>query len=210
MAREAVDKHLKVAGALVDPRTTPREKLRAVARAIAFYAVWFPSLWLTWFWWPRFGEFRSLARHVRFAARASGKLARSIFYGILVFRGGLERRQGFLFRIVDIAMELFAMTAVVARARQMRELEHPAADEARMLADLFCLESRATVSERFHALWRNRDALKDAVGRGVLQGRQSWLEQGIVGLGRPAEDLAPRAPDLRSGTADGHHQVATR
>jgi alkylation response protein AidB-like acyl-CoA dehydrogenase len=193
MAREAVDKHLEVAGALVDPKTTLGEKLAAAMRAFAFYAVWYPTRWLGWPFWPRFRAFGELARHVRFIDRASRKLARSIFYGMLRFRGGLERRQAFLFRAVDIAMELFAMTAITGRARQMYEEGHPAGREALTLADLFCRTSRRTVAAAFHALWKNDDSLQYAVGRSVLEGREAWLESGIVGLRRTAAELEPRA-----------------
>jgi alkylation response protein AidB-like acyl-CoA dehydrogenase len=193
MAREAVDKHLRIAGAMIDPSKTMREKLVAMMRASVFYALWYPKLWLGWRWWPRYSSFGPLARHLRFVASASGKLARSIFYGMLVHRAGLERRQAFLFRLVDVAMELFAMTAVAARAKQMQDQSHPAAQEVVILADLFCRDSRKVVDNRFHALWRNDDALKYAVGRGVLEGKHSWLERGIVGLGRPVEELASEA-----------------
>lgn len=193
MAREAVDKHLEIAGALIDPKKGVGEKLSAAVRAFAYYAVWYPTRWLGWPWWPRFRAFGSLARHVRFIERASRKLARSIFYGMLRFRGGLERRQAFLFRVVDIAMELFAMTAVTGRARRMCEEGHPAGREASILADLFCRRSRRTVTAAFHALWRNDDALEYQLGRRVLEGTEAWLESGIVGLGRTAADLKPRA-----------------
>jgi alkylation response protein AidB-like acyl-CoA dehydrogenase len=193
MAREAVDKHLEIAGALIDPKKRPAEKLVAALRAFAYYAVWYPTRWLGWSWWPRFRTFGALAPHVRFIERASRKLARSLFYGMLVFRAGLERRQAFLFRTVDIAMELFAMTAVTGRVRQMLDKGHPNAREAERLADLFCRKSRRTVAARFRALWRNDDVLQYRIGRNVLDGAHAWLEGGIMGLGRTAAELEPRA-----------------
>lgn len=192
MAREAVDKHLAVAGALVDPAAEPATKLVAALRTVAFYAVWFPLRCIGWGWWPRFREFGALAKHVRFIERTSRKVARSIFYGMLVFRAGLERRQAFLFRIVDIAMELFAMTAVIGRAGQLRGSAHPSTRAAERMADLFCRKSRRTIAGHFRSLWRNDDALTYEVGRAVLDGSETWLEQGIVGLGHTAGELAPR------------------
>jgi hypothetical protein len=133
-----------------------------------------------------------LAPHLRYAEAASRKLARSIFYGMLVYRARLERRQGFLFRVVDVAMEVFAMTAVVARAQQMRLAHHPAASEATELADVFCRTSRRFVDGRLRALWENDDAQRYALGRHVLEGRNVWLEEGIVGVRRAPEELAPK------------------
>jgi len=193
MAREAVDKHLEVAGALVDPKTTFGDKLVAALRAFAYYAVWYPSRWLGWSVWPRYRRFGTLATHVRFIERASRKLARSIFYGMLLYRARLERRQAFLFRTVDIAMELFAMSAVTGRALRMQENGHMAAPDAKVLADLFCRRSRRMVAASFHALWQNDDALQSRLGRRVLDGAHVWLEDGIIGLGRSAADLTPTA-----------------
>ena len=191
MAREAVDKHLRVAGDLIDPHKPLSAKLPVLLRAIVFYVLWYPTRWLGWAWWPRFRAYGPLARHLRFVDAASRKLARSVFHGMLVHRAGLERRQGFLFRLVDVAMELFAMTAVVARAHMLRtDLDAPS-DDAVQLADAFCRSSRRVVAERFHALWHNDDARKYALGRRVLEGQHAWLEQGIVGLRHDAEDLVP-------------------
>jgi alkylation response protein AidB-like acyl-CoA dehydrogenase len=194
MAREAVDKHLALAGALIDPAVPPRDKLRALVHAARFYLVWYPRLWLGSLSRLRYRAFGPLARHLRFVDRASRKLARGIFHAMLVHRGALERRQALLFRIVDVAMELFAMTAVVARAQALRESGSTCASEATSLADLFCRTSRRTIRERFRAFWRNDDALRYRVGRAVLDGRHAWLEQGIVGLRREPASLAPAVP----------------
>ena len=67
----------------------------------------------------------------------------------------MERKQGFLFRCVDVVMELFAMTATVARARQMVEDGDPEAKKALELADLFCRMSRRKTRRLFGDLWAN-------------------------------------------------------
>jgi len=186
MAREAVDKHLEVAGALVDPNRGVRDKLAALPRMIAFYAAWYPSRWLGWGRWPRYAAFGRLARHLRFVERASRKLARQIFHGMVVHGPKLQWRQGFLFRAVDVANELFAMTAAVARARWMRDAGHAEAAAAETLAELFCRGSRRRVRDAFRGLWRNDDAFKYSVGRELLDGRFAWLEDGTAGLDAPA------------------------
>jgi alkylation response protein AidB-like acyl-CoA dehydrogenase len=196
MAREAVDKHLAIAGDLIDRKKTTGQKVRAFARAVAFYAWWYPTRWMGWSAWPRFRRFGALAKHMRFVDRASRKLARSIFHGMLVFGPRLEHRQAFLFRIVDIAMELFAMTAVVGRAHEMRLAGAEGASGALELADVFCRGSRDVVDARFRALWRNADTRKDLLARHVLEGRDTWLEEGIVGLRRTAQEIAPKPSTL--------------
>jgi alkylation response protein AidB-like acyl-CoA dehydrogenase len=194
MAREAVDKHLRLVGALVDPTVSLGQKVLAALRATGFYVLWYAGLWLKWDRWPRFREFGRLGSHVRYIARASRKLARSVFHGMLVHGAGLERRQAFLFRIVDIAIDLFAMTAAVTRAKQMRDGAARATPEAERLAELFCRTTRRRTQACFRALWRNDDAVKSEVGLAVLGGQHAWLEAGIVGLRRSAESLVPESP----------------
>ncbi|WP_242393029.1 acyl-CoA dehydrogenase family protein [Anaeromyxobacter oryzisoli] len=197
MAREAVDKHLQVAGALVDPKVPARGKLAALPRVAAFYAPWYLGLWLRGLYPPRYREFGRLARHLRFVERSSRKLAREIFHGMVVFRAGAERRQAFLFRIVDVANELLAMSASVARADALRRAGRPEAARAARLADHFCLTSRRKVRGLFAALWHNDDARAYALGREVLAGEHAWLERGGIGLGLTVEDLRPAEEPAR-------------
>jgi alkylation response protein AidB-like acyl-CoA dehydrogenase len=125
MAREGVDKHLKVAGAMLDPEKSMGKKLRALPGIIAFYAAWYPRCWIGWGHWPRYAGHGAFATHLRFIERRTRKLARQIFHAMLVHGARLQHKQAFLFRWVDIAMELFAMAAVISRARTLeRAREH--------------------------------------------------------------------------------------
>jgi hypothetical protein len=184
MAREAVDKHLQVAGAMIDPRTPTSAKAAAIPKILAFYASWYPPLWLRGLANPfRYGDWGALATHVRFIDRASRKLARSSFHGMAVYQAKMERKQGFLFRAVDIVMELFVMSATVSRARRMLDDGHPEAGRAADLADLFCRSARRKVRRLFRDLWSNEDARKNAVAQAVLQGEHDWLKRGALDLG---------------------------
>ncbi|MFD3809574.1 acyl-CoA dehydrogenase family protein [Rhodococcus sp. NPDC058639] len=181
VAREAVDAHLRAAGDLIDPKASLETKARAAAKASGFYAKWLPSLVAGKGRLPgAFTEFGILAAHLRFVERSSRKLARSTFYGMARWQGGLEKRQNFLGRIVDIGAELFAMSASCVRAERQRADGHPGADAAYELADAFCRQSRLRVEALFDGLWSNTDDSDRKLTRGVLDGRYSWLENGIL------------------------------
>ena len=198
MAREAVDKHLQIAGAIIDPKKSMGAKLAALPGMLGFYAWWYPTRWLGWGRWPRYGEFDSLARHLRFAERSSRKLSRQVFHGMMVHGPKLQRKQGFLFRIVDVANELLAMVASVSRAQRMVRDRHPQAKRAVQLAELFCRGARRRIKGYFHALWANDDVFKYEVSRSVLKGDQAWLEEGIVGTAPAA--ARPQAEPVREVT----------
>ncbi len=187
VARDAVDTHLSVAGDLIDPDTSPADKARAAAQAAAFYASWLPGLYagagLLPVSYARFGE---LAGHMRFVERAARKLARSTFYGMARWQGGLEQRQGFLGRVVDIGAELFAMTAVCLRAQM--QAEDGTAPNAGRLANAYCRQARLTVARLFRELWVNTDDGDEWVAGEVLDGEHTWLEQGILD---PSEGTGP-------------------
>jgi hypothetical protein len=189
MAREAVDTHLQVAGALVDRQAGIGKKLAALPRIATFYSWWYPTRWLGWGWWPRYGSFGPFATHLRFIDRAARRLARASFHGMVVFRETMEHRQMFLFRLVDVVMELLAMAASISRVRAMAEAGESEAEHAAEVADLFCRLARRRVDELFRALWRNDDASRYAVAQRVLAGEHLWMEEGLEGL-RLAE-IAP-------------------
>jgi alkylation response protein AidB-like acyl-CoA dehydrogenase len=200
MAREMVDKHLQVASAMADPESTLGQKLAGLPKMAAFYAGWYPTRWLGWGRWPRYSEFGRLATHLRFVERMSRKLARESFHGMLVYQAGLQNKQAFLFRLVDVANELFAVAASVSRAQALRAQGRPEATEAAELADLFCHMARRRVKQSFHELWSNDDVLTYRRALDVLKGRYEWLEGGIVGTGhlkpRPEAPEQPASADI--------------
>jgi alkylation response protein AidB-like acyl-CoA dehydrogenase len=194
MAREAVDKHLQVAGSMIDPKVPASKKLAALPKIAAFYVVWYLGLWFRGLFAPRFGEFGRLASHLRFVERKSRKLAREIFHSMIVFRAAAEKRQAFLFRLVDIANELFAMAATISRAQAIARAGKPEAAQAIALAENVCAQEREKVESLFHALWHNHDVLAYETGRAILDGEHLWLEQGGLPLGVTVEQLTPRLP----------------
>jgi alkylation response protein AidB-like acyl-CoA dehydrogenase len=203
MAREAVDKHLQVGGPLGDTDSSPATMLRALPRVLAFYTWWYPTRWLGWGRWPRYREYGRLARHLRFADRTARKLARSLFYGMLIHGAKLQYRQAFLFRAVDIGNELFAMTATVLRAHAVEERGDDATESATNLADVMCRNARRDVNRLFRELWRNEDRRNVRLSRRLLAGELTWLEEGVVELGFSDEELAPRFGRMAREAAAG-------
>ncbi|MGH7612440.1 MAG: acyl-CoA dehydrogenase family protein [Gemmatimonadales bacterium] len=182
IAREAVDKHLQVAGDVVMPGKALRERLAGLVRSALFYGWWYPSRWIGWSFWPKYAEFQALAPHVRFVERASRRLARGVFHSMLRFGPKLELRQGVLFRLVDVGAELFAMAAACARARRLLQDEPAAGAQAMRLADVFCRQARGRVRAKFRGLWRNEDVPIYQLAQDVLRGDYAWLERGMVNV----------------------------
>ncbi|MGE5800923.1 MAG: acyl-CoA dehydrogenase family protein [Gemmatimonadota bacterium] len=182
IAREAVDKHLQVAGDVVMPGKTARERLAGLVRSAAFYGWWYPTRWLGWGRWPRYAEFGKLAGHVRLVERSARKLARSVFHSMVRFGPKLEQRQSVLFRLVDIAAELFAMAATCSRAQAIYTRDTTAGARAVRLADLFCRQARRRVRSKFNGLRRNEDVPTYRFAQEILAGEHRWLERDIVEL----------------------------
>ncbi len=200
VAREAVDAHLAAAGDLADPKADLARKAKAAGKASGFYAKWLPQLVTGKGQVPTaYREFGPLATHLRYVERASRKLARSTFYGMARWQAGLEKRQGFLGRIVDIGAELFAMSASCVRAELL-------GDSARELADVFCRQARLRVERLFDGLWANTDDADSQVAAATLEGRYSWLEAGVLDQ---SEGTGPWIADWRAG-ASSEQNVARR
>src|SRR3954449_9469232 len=182
IAREAVDTHLKLAGDLIDPKAPLGKKIQALLKSGAYYAYWYPKLWLGLGWLPQYGEFGALATHVRFAARSSRRLARTLFHCMVRFGPKLEKRQAVLGRLVEIGAELLAITAACSRALALAK--RGSGEEGRgaiQLADLFSRQARRRVEEKFAAVFDNDDVRTYEVAQQVLKGEHTWMETGMVG-----------------------------
>ncbi len=207
MAREAVDKHLQVAGAMIDAKKGTGDKLAALPGILGYYAKWYPPLWLRGLGGPfRYRDWGRLAPHLRFVERSCRKLARESFHGMTVYQAKMERKQGFLFRCVDVVMELFAMAATISRARQMHDDRDPGAERAQELADLFCRTARRKVRRLFRDLWANDDACKNQVAAGVMQGEQVWLEKGAMDIGLTPEAFKTRSLVAQRAAGSGRER----
>jgi hypothetical protein len=200
IAREAVDAHLKAAGALADKDATLEDKARAAAGASGFYARWLPQLVVGKGAAPTsYAAFGPLATHLRFVERSSRRLARQTFYGMSRWQARMEYRQAFLGRVVDIGAELFAMAAACSRAEMLRTDDAARGRSAYQLADVFCQQSRVRVEALFSALWSNSDDADVRLAKGVLAGDYAWLEEGVLD---PSEGTGPWIASWSPGASE--------
>jgi alkylation response protein AidB-like acyl-CoA dehydrogenase len=206
IAREAVDAHLAAAGDLIEPGVPAGQKARAAAKAGEFYAKWLPTLMTGPGQRPRaYSEFGPLAEYLRYVERASRKLARATFYGMARWQGKLERKQGFLGRIVDIGAELFAISATCSRAQFDATSGTERGPVSFELAKVFCAQARQRAEELFTQLWSNTDAKDSALARHVLAGRYTWLEEGIIDPSIPGPWIASAEPGPSKATNVHRH-----
>src|SRR6266498_3842510 len=165
IAREALDPHLKVGGAMFNTQLPKSERLKAVFSSGKFYAGWYPRQWL------RNGAGKidnlhgTLAGHVNYAARTSKRLARGLFHAMARFGPKLDREQLLLSRFVGIATELFAISATCSFAQWKINNGAPA-DEVLSVADYFCRSARLRINTHFAGTQRNvdkRESLRDGI-----------------------------------------------
>jgi len=181
IAREAVDTHLKAAGALADVDASVGAKAKAAVKASGFYARWLPKLAGGKGMIPgTYREFGPLAKHLRYVDRRSRKVARQTFYAMGRWQAKMEYKQAFLGRIVDIGAELFAMAASCSRAEMIRKEDPERGEAAYELAEAFCVQSRIRIEEAFDRLWTNSDNVDRVLSNRLLEGNYTWLEDGVI------------------------------
>src|SRR5437868_5906354 len=179
IAREALDPHLKVGGAIFNTQLPMSERVKAVFTSGKFYAGWYPR--------QRFSSgagkvdnlHRHLQKHVDYSARTSKKLARGLFHAMARFGPKLDREQLLLSRFVGIATELFAISATCSFAQY--KIDHgESADEVLSVANYFCNSARARIDHYFAGARRNADKRGYQLAQELLAGKHSSLREGIV------------------------------
>src|SRR5437868_11854231 len=177
IAREAVDPHMKRGFKILQPETPTGEKLAAAAKAGAHYAAWYPTRYIGWSRFPKFGQFGKLSGHMGFVERQSRHLSRSIFHAMMRYQAKLERKQMVLFRIVDIGTDLFAMASSISYATMLAKKGETNALE---LADLFCREARVRVNQAFRTLFTDHDDAAYRLVLKLLKGEYDWFKGMLV------------------------------
>ena len=181
LAREALDPHLRVAGAALDSRLPLARRAAAALRAAAFYAAWYPARWLPFGSAPAqvAPEFRPALRYV---SRTSRRLARALFHAMVRHGPALEKRQLLLGRLVDIGTELFVLSSSALHADHLlrtASATHPRAELIQLL-NVIHAEARERIDASFAALRHNSDSAHYALAQSLLEDHHAYLREGLV------------------------------
>lgn len=181
LAREAMDPHLKLAGPLLNRRSSAMDKIKAAFKMIKFYSTWYPKTK----WSSKKGKYSDLGvleKHFHYVESTCRKMSAHLFEAMVKYKEKLELKQMLLFRLMEIGTDLFAMSAACSYAVSCRK-KNPADDSPEALADYFCTLARRRIEERFVALKDNDDRMTDKIAERVINKDFTWLEKGIEWMG---------------------------
>jgi alkylation response protein AidB-like acyl-CoA dehydrogenase len=180
IAREALDPHLKVGGALVNSQLPWSVRLKSALKAGLFYAGWYPRQWLPLNEPDTDGMHPVLAKHSRIMAGLTRRLSRNLFHQMAWFGPKLEKRQLLLARLVNIATEIFASAASCSYAQFLLNQGRPE-DELLPVVDYFCNTSQRRIDHFFLDTRCNHDDSGYHMAQKRLNdGGYSFLKDGIV------------------------------
>jgi alkylation response protein AidB-like acyl-CoA dehydrogenase len=195
LARESLDKHLKMALPLLSPKASIGEKVKSLVTCSVFYARWYPMLWLGGLF-TSFSHFDDdLAEHMRWIEGRTRKLARTLFHNMLRHGPKLEMKQLTLARIVDIGTELAVLALTASRAQSDRDR----GDQSTSLRALYWIgHRRETVNALFRELRHNSDGAARALAVEMMEAAES--------LEYPEVDLSPLPDELGSDLSSGRQE----
>ena len=179
IAREALDPHLKVGGAIFNTQLPMATRIKSIFSSGSFYTRWYPKQWFGGNAGNLDKLHADLRGHVQYGASTSKKLARGLFHAMMRFGPKLDREQLLLSRFVGIATELFAMSATCAFAQSKIDAGEPA-DEILSLAGYFCRSARMRIDQHFAGTSENADKAGYALTQELLAGKHDELRRGIV------------------------------
>ena len=179
IAREALDPHLKVGGAIFNTTLPMRTRIRSIFGSGSFYSRWYPRQYAR----SKPGDLSKLHEqlrpHVKYGAATSKKLARGLFHSMMRFGPKLDREQLLLSRYVGVATEIFAMNATCSYAQHLINTGKPA-EEILSVANYFCQSAKARIAHHFAGTAKNADARGYALVQELLGGKHEMLRTGIV------------------------------
>src|SRR4051812_3936325 len=179
IAREALDPHLKVGGAIFNTQLPMATRVKSMFGSGSFYTRWYPKQWLGGSAGDLGKLHADLREHVEYGASTSKKLARGLFHAMMRFGPKLDREQLLLSRFVGIATELFAMSAVCSYAQHKIDTgEQP--NDILSVADYFCRSAKMRIDHHFAGVAENADKAGYALTQELLAGKHEELRRGIV------------------------------
>ena len=179
IAREALDPHLKVGGAIFNTTLPMTTRVKSMFGSGSFYSRWYPRQFTK----ANAGDLSKLhdqlRPHVEYGATTSKKLARGLFHSMMRFGPKLDREQLLLSRFVGVATEIFAMNATCSYAQHLINNGKPAERNRVGRGLLLPLRSR-THRSAFRRHLENADARGYALVQELLGGKHEELRTGIV------------------------------
>lgn len=210
VSREALDRHLRIAGALFSPKTTPAQKLGAIAKAATFYSWWYPYLWIRpLFSYFKYWQYGWAGKYLRFLDRMSSKVARVLFHAMALNGPALEKKQIALGRIIDTGTNLFVMSAVLSRflTRKQQGKLNPREDViAKRVSESF----RVAAKECFRKIhiWPGKSPVI-ALSKSIMKGELDWISEDVVNSVELAEKIRKTLPGNSSKSGSSSQQSAS-
>lgn len=178
LAREALDGHLQKLSFLLGKEKNGMS-IKNIFGMLKFYSVWYPKKVVKSWQQSSFEHLGSFGPHFSFIEKCSNLLAKEIFHAMMRHGKGLEKKQLLLGRLMDVGVELFAMSATCSYAKHMQTI-NPSDTSYAELANFFCAQSKTRIASHFHSLKSNNDYKSDQVAKHLLDGKFLWLEDGII------------------------------
>jgi hypothetical protein len=176
LAREALDPHLKAAGAVLDSRLPLMVRLKAAIGAGLHYATWYPKQWLPSFNSGPSGVNGSVKKYLRYVSRTSKKLSRKLFHSMARYGPALDKQQMLLGRLTEIGTELFVISACALRIDSMIKDDPEKAAEYLELMDVVFSEAKIKIKNNFSGMSNNNDKKNYSFAKKILGGTFKFLE----------------------------------
>jgi alkylation response protein AidB-like acyl-CoA dehydrogenase len=198
VAREGLNSHLERARNLFDDRMTGRHRFTELWQLLKFYVPWYGRQWTRMPLSSRPELQHSKVRpKLVFIEQASRRLARAIFYAMLIHRQALRDDQGRQNRIEAVGEDLLTIAATALYA-ESQELTARHAELWDLAEELFRHASRR-IDENIRGLIHNQDKLVTVIGKNAFSGKYPSLSGGIIRRGLhdylPKEKSPPSAKD---------------
>lgn len=204
VAREGLNMHLERAGHLFDGRTTWAHRFTELRQLLKFYAPWYTSQWAGRPLPPRPElQHPRVRSKLLFVERTSRRLARTIFYAMLLHRKALQDDQGRQNRIEMVGEDLLVIAATALYA-EVQERTTSRSEVWDLTEETF-LEAKQRVGHNIRELIRNQDVGVAAIGGKALSGEYPSLSRGIIR--RNLQDYSRQESTLKVGEVNVHEAV---